>query len=122
VPLVQPRLTTAELTALDERFWVMFMDVYRLLRRGDSDKPFTIYLELLHFTLPVLLRVLPPEEPARRNLLQANFSSDTKKTIRQLVQLLDAYLAARTAVIQRFHLDFEVDSRFETAVKQLIRP
>lgn len=120
--LAQPRLTVAELSALDERFWVMLMDVYRLLRRGDSDKPFTIYLELLHFTLPPLLRVLPPEEPARQNLLQTSFSGDTKQTIRQLVQLLEAYLAARTAVIQRFHLDFAVDSRFETAVKQLIRP
>jgi hypothetical protein len=118
--LSQPRLTAAELTALDDRFWVMFMDVYRLLRRGDADKPFTIYLELLHFALPPLLRVLPPEEPARQKLLQASFSGDTQQTIRQLLELLDAYLAARTAVIQRFSLDFVVDSRFETAVKQLV--
>ncbi|MCB9422209.1 MAG: hypothetical protein H6667_20570 [Ardenticatenaceae bacterium] len=119
-PLVQSRLTADELTALDERFWVMFMDVYRLLRRGDADKPFTIYLELLHFTLPPLLRALPPEEPSRQQLLHAAFSSDTRQTIRQLVSLLDAYLAARTAVIRRFDLDFEVDGRFETAVKQLL--
>ncbi|MEJ2748665.1 MAG: hypothetical protein P8183_12290 [Anaerolineae bacterium] len=119
-PLVQPRLTTAELTALDERFWVMFMDVYRLLRRGDADKPFTIYLELLHFTLPPLLRVLPPEEPARQALLQASFSRDARQTVGQLVDLLPAYVAARTAVIRRFDLDFVVDRRFETAVQQLI--
>jgi hypothetical protein len=117
---VQPRLTTAELTALDERFWVMFMDVYRLLRRGDTDKPFTIYLELLHFTLPPLLHVLPPEEPARRSLLRAGFSHDTKQTVGQLVGLLESYVAARTAVVRRFHLDFVVDERFETAVKQLL--
>ncbi len=119
-PLTQPRLTTAELTALDERFWVMFMDVYRLLKRGDYDKPFTIYLELLHFTLPPLLRVLPPEEPARQKLLRANFSHDTKATARQLVDLLEAYVGARTAVIRRFHLDFVVDDRFETAVRRVI--
>lgn len=120
-PLVQPRLTVDALTALDERFWVMFMDVYRLLRRGDADKPFTIYLELLHFTLPPLLHVLPREEPARQSLLQASFSNNPKQTIKQLVVLLEAYVAARTAVIRRFHLDFVVDDRFETAVKQLLK-
>jgi hypothetical protein len=119
--LVQPRLTADELAALDEQFWVMFMDVYRLLRRGDADKPFTIYLELLHFTLPPLLRALPPEEPARQNLLRATFSNDTKQTLGQLVSLLEAYVGARTAVIRRFHLDFVVDDRFETAVKQLLQ-
>ena len=121
VSLVQPRLTTDELTALDEQFWVMFMDIYRLLRRGDADKPFTIYLKLLHFTLPPLLYVLPPEEPARQKLQQASFSSDTKQTVNQLVRLLEAYVAARTAVIRRFHLDFVVDSQFETAVKQILQ-
>ncbi|MCP4425055.1 MAG: hypothetical protein GY803_11215 [Chloroflexi bacterium] len=117
----QPRLTTAELTALDERFWVMFMDVYRLLKRGDHDKPFTIYLELLHFTLPPLLQALPPEDPARQNLLRASYSSDTKKTLSQLVELLNAYVGARTAVIRRHDLDFAVDDRFETAVRRLVK-
>ena len=121
VSLVQPRLTTDELTAIDERFWVMFMDVYRLLKRGDADKPFTIYLELLHFALPPLLNALPPDEPARQKLQQASYSSNTKQTVGQLVSLLEAYEAARTAVIRRFHLDFTLDSRFETAVKQLLQ-
>jgi hypothetical protein len=120
-PLVQPRLTTDELTQLDERFWVMLMDVYRLLRRGDADKPFTIYLELLHFTLPPLLRLLPPEALARQNLLRADFSGDTRQTIDHLLGLLESYVAARTAVIQRFQLDFVADERFETAVKQLFQ-
>jgi hypothetical protein len=35
------------------------MDIYRLLRRGDHDKPFSIYLELLYFILPDLLQLLP---------------------------------------------------------------
>ncbi len=119
-PLVQPRLTVDELTALDEQFWVMFMDVYRLLQRGDADKPFTIYLELLHFTLPPLLRVLPPEEPARQNLLRAGFSSDTKQTLVGLAALLEAYVSARTAVTQRFHLPFTPETSFESAIRQLI--
>lgn len=119
--LTQPRLTTDELAALDERFWVMFMDVYRLLKRGDHDKPFTIYLELLHFTLPPLLRVLPPEEPARQNLLRAGFSYDTKQTLNQLADLMVAYVGARTAVIQRFHLPFTPEKSFESAIQQLIQ-
>ncbi|MCA9917299.1 MAG: hypothetical protein KC445_05070, partial [Anaerolineales bacterium] len=96
-------------------------DAYRLLRRGDGDKPFTIYLELLHFTLPPLLHVLPPEDPARAPLLRAQFNQDTKGVAAHLSVLLQAYLNARTAVIQRLHLDFNPDTRFETAVQNLIK-
>ncbi|MEZ4590939.1 MAG: DUF294 nucleotidyltransferase-like domain-containing protein [Chloroflexota bacterium] len=118
----QPRLTAAELTALDERFWVMLWDAYRLLLRGDGDKPFTIYLELLHFTLPPLLHVLPPEDPARAPLLRAQFNhQEPKGTAVHLANLLQAYLQARTAVVQRLHLDFNPDTRFETAVQNLIK-
>ncbi len=121
VPWPQPYLTADELTALDNRFWVMFMDVFRLLKRGDYDKPFTVYLELLHFTLPLLLRALPPEEPARQQLLRASYSQDTQETAVHIANLLTAYLAARAAVIRRFDLGFVVDDRFETAVQQLIK-
>lgn len=120
-PFTQPQLTTAELTAVDERFWVLFMDVYRLLKRGDADRPFTVYLELLYFTLPPLLNVLPRQESARKFLLQARFSQETDQTVGHLAHLVEDYIRARTAVIRRFHLDFEVDERFETAVRQLIR-
>ena len=118
----QPRLTATELTALDERFWIMLWDTYRLLLRGDGEKPFTIYLELLHFTLPPLLRILPPEDPARAPLLRAQFShQDPQGTAVHLANLLQAYLNARTAVVQRLHLDFNPDTRFETAVQNLIK-
>lgn len=119
--LPQPRLTIAELTALDERFWIMLWDAFRLLLRGDGDKPFTIYLELLHFTLPPLLTILPPEDPSRQPLLQASFSQDSRATAVHLHNLLQAYLNARTAVVQRLHLDFTADTRFETAVQKLIK-
>ena len=115
------RLTAAQLKALDERFWVMLWDTYRLLLRGDNDKPFTIYLELLHFTLPPLLNILPPEDPARQPLLRAQFNQDTKTTAGHLNNLLQAYLKARTAVVTRLHLDFMPDTRFETAVQNLIK-
>jgi hypothetical protein len=116
----QPHLSADELAALDERFWVMFWDVFRLLLRGDHDKPFTIYLELLHFTLPPLLHVLPPEEPARQALLQATFGPDTKQTAVYLRNLLTAYLAARTAVIRHLQLDFQPDNRFESDIQRLV--
>ena len=119
--LSQPHLSAAELNALDERFWIMLWDAFRLLLRGDGDKPFTIYLALLQFTLPPLLHVLPPEEPARAPLLQTQFSQDTKGTAVHLANLLQAYLNARTAVITRLHLDFNADTRFETAVQTLIK-
>jgi hypothetical protein len=120
--LPQPQLTAAELTALDERFWVMLWDAFRLLLRGDGDKPFTIYLELLHFTLPPLLHILPPEDLARQPLLHAQFNhQDTQATAVHLHNLLQAYLNARTAVVQRLHLDFSPDTRFEAAVQSLIK-
>lgn len=117
----RPHMSTEELTALDNRFWVMFWDVYRLLLRGDFDKPFTVYLEMMHFTLPAFLQVLPPEEPTRKALLQASYSYDTKVTAVHLRQLLEAYLAARTAVIKRLNLAFVPNSSFETAVQRLIK-
>ncbi|HEX6387187.1 MAG TPA: hypothetical protein VF177_21175 [Anaerolineae bacterium] len=120
-PLVQERITGQQLEQIDDRFWVMFMDVFRLLLRGDHDKPFTIYLELLHFTLPPLLRVLPPEEPARPALLQAQFNRDMKATRRHLAQLLDAYLAARSAVIRRLDLAFVPNNAFETQIQRLVK-
>jgi hypothetical protein len=116
----QPYLSADELVALDNRFWVMSWDVLRLLLRGDANKPFTIYLELLHFTLPPLLRLLPAEEPARQGLLTASYSHDTAATAQQLARLLDAYLAARTAVVQRQRLLFVPDQAFENEMKRLI--
>lgn len=119
--LPQPYLSAEELTALDNRFWVMLWDVLRLLKRGDRDKPFTIYLELLHFTLPPLLRVLPGEEPARQSLLMASYSQDTAATAQGLGRLLDAYLAARSAVVQRQRLLFTPDQAFENEMRRLIK-
>lgn len=114
------RISTAELQNLDHRFWVMYWDIYRLLMRGDTDKPFSIYLELLHFTLPTLLRLLPPEDPAYQGLLVAYFSRDAAATRQQMRTLLEAYLAARAAVIRRTNVHYLPDSGFERAVQGLI--
>ena len=115
-----PRLTAAELTDLDNRFWVMFWDVFRQVLRGDADKPFAIYVQMLHFALPPLLNVLPPEEPARRAVQQAFFSPDTKATAKQMGTLLEGYLAARSAVFQRLNLDFMANHSFESAIQKLV--
>lgn len=118
---IQPHLSEKELADLDNRFWVMFWDVYRLVLRGDHDKPFTIYLELLHFTLPALLRVLPPEDPSRRALLNAQFNDDSRAIARGMARLLAAYVAGRAAVIRRLNLDFTPDSTFETSIRRLVK-
>ena len=116
----QPRISAAELNALDERFWIMYWDVLRQVLRGDSDKPFTVYLELLHFSLPTLLHILPPEEPARAPLQIALFNANAKATAVHLKELLFAYLAARTAVVRRLHLDFQSDTRFEADMQKIV--
>lgn len=116
----QPRISAEELTALDDRFWVMFWDTLRLLARGDTDKPFTIYLELLHFTLPPLLFNLPAEDPTRQALLEAHYGQQPRPTRQHMKRLLEAYLAARAAIVRRQHLHFLPDQGLETAVKRLV--
>ncbi len=116
----QARISSAELKAIDNRFWITYWDVLRRILRGDNDKPFPVYLQLLHFTLPPLLHTLPPEEPARAPLQVALFNPDTQVTAVHLKTLLTAYLAARTAVIQRLHLDFQIDTRFETDMQRIV--
>ncbi|MCL4872046.1 MAG: aminoglycoside 6-adenylyltransferase [Anaerolineae bacterium] len=111
--LPKATITDAMLTDLDNRFWVMFWDVTRLIKRGDSSKPYPIYLQLLHFTIPQLLSLLPPEHQAYQGLLQTGYSREAKATLAHLRQLLDAYLKAREAIIQRHHLLFTPNHPFE---------
>jgi hypothetical protein len=114
-------ITTEVLTDLDNCFWVMFMDIYRLLKRGDHDKPFSIYLELLYFILPDLLRLLPPEEPAHQKLIQIHYTADTKATLRHLKGLFEGYLEARTVVVRRHRLAFTPNSAFENEIKKRLK-
>jgi hypothetical protein len=116
----QPYISPTDLAALDNRFWVMLWDALRLLKRGDSDKPFPTYLKLLYFTLPPLLEALPPEEPARRGLARATYSRDAAATAHGLGELLDAYLAARAAIIRRQNLVYPVNTAFESEIRRLV--
>jgi hypothetical protein len=115
-----PSITAEALAALDDRFWVMFWDTFRLLLRGDHVKPFPIYLQFAYFTLTELLHLLPPEEPAHQGLIQAEFSHNTTATLGHMRRLFAAYLEARTAVVRRHSLVFEPNRSFETAVQRLI--
>ncbi|MFW6097436.1 MAG: hypothetical protein ACOC9Z_05150 [Chloroflexota bacterium] len=114
----QVRMEAAEMERIDDRFWAMFWDVYRQLLRGDREKPFPVYLELLYFTLPPLLRALPPEDPAYQGLLRARYSQDTSVTLEHLRQLIDAYVAARSAIIRRQNVGFMPDGSFERTLRQ----
>lgn len=114
----QVRMEAAEMERIDDRFWVMFWDVYRQLLRGDREKPFPVYLELLYFTLPTLLRALPPEDPAYQGLLQARYSRDIGVTLDHLRDLVDAYTAARSAIIRRQNVGFIPDGSFERTLQQ----
>jgi hypothetical protein len=115
-----PYLSAGELAALDDRFWVMAWDVIRQLKRGDTDKPFTVYLQLLSFSLPPLLRVLPLEEPARAPLVRALYTPDAQATLRGLAELMDAYAAARAAVVRRGNLVFTPNTAFESELRRLV--
>jgi hypothetical protein len=117
----QPAISSSELIDLDQRFWVMYWDALRLLARGDYDKPFTIYLELLSFTLPTLLNVLPPGDPAREGLLSAFYSRDARATAEHFAGLVEAYLAARSAIVQRYHLQPVGNQAFESEILRHIQ-
>ena len=118
--LPQSRMSSQELAKLDQRFWVMYWDILRLLGRGDADKSFPIYLELLHITLPPMLSSLPKDAAARVNLLEAHFDRDVQMTTAHLKSLLTAYLAARTVIVERYHLQFSSDSSFENQIQRLV--
>jgi len=117
----QPTITNKELTALDQRFWVMFWDVLRLLARGDVDKPFPVYLQLLHFSFPPLLRALPLDATARVNLIEAHYSQDATVTSKHITDLLNVYLEARAAITKRYHLQFYPDQSFESQIIRLVK-
>jgi hypothetical protein len=116
----QPYISPKELETLDDRFWIMMWDVMRMLKRGDTGKPFTVYLELLYFSLPPLLAALSPEEPAYQALLKADYSHDAAATAQGVAGLLDAYLAARSAVIRRQNLPPATNSAFEAEIRRLV--
>jgi hypothetical protein len=117
----RPRIEAAAVEEIDNRFWVTFFELYRQLLRGDSERPFVVYLELLARTIPPLLSALPPEDPAYQGLLHAYYDrQDLPGTLADLRRLLDAYLAARSAVLRRHSVGYIPDTSFERALQRLL--
>ena len=117
----KPTISSNMLLDMDSRFWVMYMDIYRLLLRGDSDKSYPIYLELLHFTIPNMLPFLPADSPARSNLINAYFSQDASVTLKHLRVLLPAYMVARSEIVIRYNLNYMANGNFEREILALIQ-
>lgn len=119
--LAQPPAVNAQLIAsLDSSFWVTFMEVYRLLLRGDHERPFVTYLQLVYETIPPLLQLLPSEHPAYQALVSVHYSRDVPATLHHLRLLANAYIGARTAVIHQHSLLYAPDHRFEEGLRRLI--
>jgi hypothetical protein len=116
----QPIINSSELIDLDQRFWVMYWDTLRLLGRGETDKPFPIYLELLSFTIPTFLNVLTPGDSARERLISANYSLDTRANAKHLAELMEAYMEARQSIVKKYHLQSVGDPAFESELRRLI--
>ena len=122
--MLQPpraRVSAAELQTLDDAFWIQFWDVYRVVRRGDSEKPFVGYVKLLADTLPTLTGWLLPNSAERRQLINLHYTRDAATTRAHLLTLLDAYRAARAAVIKQHQLDFRIDSAFEREIDRVMK-
>jgi predicted nucleotidyltransferase len=116
----RPTISTSELVAIDDRFWVMFMDIYRLLLRGDYHKPFDVYLQLLYFTLPKILALLPENDQSMQPLIRVYFDSNTEVTAAHLRELLTAFLNARDAVVRYHKLGFTPIGSFEREILRLV--
>ena len=116
----RPTISSSELINLDRRFWIMFWDILRQLGRGDSEKPFTIYLDVLNFTLPPLIAVLPQNDSARQGLINVSYGLTASKSAKSMIALLEAYLKARSAIISHHSLQVPIDIGFESEIKKLL--
>ena len=113
-------ISTRELTELDDVFWVLFMEVYRQVLRGDLIRPFTTYLHLQYSTLPKILALLPIDDPSQQSLAQSLYDDDSAITLGFLRQFLKNYLEARSKIVRRFNLDFQLDSPYERGLKKIV--
>jgi predicted nucleotidyltransferase len=118
--LEKTSISTQELTELDDVFWVLFMEVYRQVLRGDQISPFTTFLHLLYSTLPKILALLPINDPSQRSLARSLYDDDSVITLDFLRQFLKNYLEARSKIVRRFNLDFQLDSPFERELKKIV--
>ncbi len=112
---------SADLKSLDDSFWIQFWAVYRVVRRGDTQKPFVGYIQLLAAILPKLIGWLLPNSPERQQLIDLHYTLNATTTRAHLQSLVTAYLAARAAVIKQNRLDFPIDRAFEREMARVLR-
>jgi predicted nucleotidyltransferase len=113
-------ISARELSELNETFWVLFMEVYRQVQRGDQYGPFTTYIHLLNMMIPKILNLLPADDPSYQILAQSIYDEDTTKTLQFLRLLLRSYLEARATIVDQYNLEFRLDSPFERELKKII--
>lgn len=106
---------------VDDRFWILYWNVYRQTRRGAPANAFGDYVQLLASSMPTLLSALPPEHPAHQQLISAHFSADASATLHHLRQLLAAYLAARQAIVEKYRIDFRPNATFERNIERTLK-
>lgn len=112
---------SADLKSLDDAFWIQFWDVYRVVRRGDTQKPFIDYVRLLADTLPNLIAWLLPNSPERQQLINLQYTLDPLATRAHLQSLVFAYRAARAAIIKQNRLDFQLNGAFEREIERVLK-
>lgn len=116
----RPYITTAELLEIDRRFWIMYWDIIRQIARGDSKRPYPVYLEMLYFTFPTLLASLPEGHNARDALINIRYDINAKDSIQWLNQLIHLYIDAREAAVNFHSLQFTANNAFESEILKLL--
>ena len=113
-------ISAETLKQLDDRFWIVFWEVYRCLLRGDCNKSFKQYLILLAVVWPPFLNTLPASDPARLALIDVQYNQNDELTRQALKRLLKAYKNARTAIVDHTRILFTPDSSFERSIERLL--
>ena len=115
------RVNSAELSALDNQFWVFFWDTYRRVRRGTPAGGIEDYLQLVANTLPTLLNALPKQSPTRNALIDVQYSLNADATLAHLRHLVVSYRAARDEIVQQNRIDFRPNEAFEREIDRALR-
>lgn len=113
-------ISLADFSEMDEVFWVLFLEVFRQVSRGDQITPFDTYLHLVYNTLPNVLSLIPSDQPIRYFLARSLYDDDPSITLKFLRQLLVHYLEARRIIVQYYDLDFELDKAFENEMIRIV--
>lgn len=116
----RPVISDQQLADLDRQFWTGIWEVARLTRRGEVDRPFPIFVDLLNKAIAPLLAVLPADAPVAQALAEINFSRQPVDNRAMVQQLIPRYQAARSAVVENLQLSFQPHEAVERELVKLI--